>query len=74
MKLYVIILCYSGVRQGIYNVTFRIWIYIPHRAAWFGFMVLNTTYNNASVILWGSVLFVEETGELGENHRHAASR
>jgi hypothetical protein len=24
--------------------------------------VLNTTFNNISVILWGSVLLVEETG------------
>jgi hypothetical protein len=33
-------------------------------------MVLNTTFSNISVILWGSVLLVEETGE---NHRPAAS-
>ena len=26
-------------------------------------MVLNTTFNNISVILWWSVLLVEETGE-----------
>jgi hypothetical protein len=31
-------------------------------------MVFNTTFNNISVILWRSVLFVEETGE---NHRPA---
>jgi len=38
-------------------------------------MVLYTTVNNISVILWRSVLLVEETGVLvpGENHRPAAS-
>jgi len=29
---------------------------------WFGFMVLNTTFNNISAISWRSVLLVEETG------------
>ena len=38
-----------------------------------GFMVLNATFNNFSVISWWSVLLVEETGGLGENHRHVAS-
>ena len=37
-------------------------------------MVFNTTFNNISVILWWSVLLVEETGGPGENHRPAASR
>jgi hypothetical protein len=35
------------------------------------FMVFNATFNNILVILWRSVLLVEETGE---NHRPAASR
>ena len=30
-------------------------------------MVLNATFNNISVILWWSVLLVEETGVPGEN-------
>jgi hypothetical protein len=30
-------------------------------------MVFNATFNNISVILWGSVLLVEETGVPGEN-------
>jgi hypothetical protein len=34
------------------------------------FMVLNATFNNISVILWRSVLLVEETGD---NHRPVAS-
>ena len=33
-------------------------------------MVFNATFNNSSVILWQSVLLVEETGE---NHRLVAS-
>jgi hypothetical protein len=32
-------------------------------------MVFNVTFNNISVISWQSVLLVEETGVLGENHR-----
>ena len=31
-------------------------------------MVINATFTNISVISWRSVLFVEETGGLGENH------
>ena len=34
------------------------------------FMVFNATFNNISIILWRSVLLVEETGE---NHRPVAS-
>jgi hypothetical protein len=29
---------------------------------WFGFMMLNATFNNISAISWRSVLLVEETG------------
>ena len=36
-------------------------------------MVFNTTFNNISVLLWQSVLLMEETGLPGENHRPAAS-
>ena len=35
-------------------------------------MVLYLTFNNISVISWRSVLFVEETGVPGENHRPVA--
>ena len=34
---------------------------------WVGLMMLNATFNNISVILWQSVLLVEETGVPGEN-------
>ena len=37
------------------------------------FMVLNATFNNISVILWWSVLLLEESGVPGENHRPVAS-
>jgi hypothetical protein len=40
---------------------------------WFGFMVFNSTFNNISVISWRSVLLVEETRVLRENHQLAAS-
>jgi hypothetical protein len=36
-------------------------------------MVFNTTYHNISVILWRSVLLVEETGVPGENHQPVVS-
>ena len=36
-------------------------------------MVLNSTFNNISVISWRSVLLVEETGIPRENHRPVAS-
>jgi hypothetical protein len=32
-------------------------------------MVFNTTFNNISVISWGSILLVEEPGIQEENHR-----
>ena len=37
------------------------------------FMVFKATFNNISVILWRSVLFMEETGVLRENHQPVAS-
>ncbi len=36
-------------------------------------MVFNATFNNISVILWRSVLLMEETGVQGENQRPAVS-
>ena len=36
-------------------------------------MVFKATLNNISVILWQSVLLVEETVEPGENHRPVAN-
>ena len=36
-------------------------------------VVFNATFNNITVILWRSVLLVEETGVSGENLRAAAS-
>ena len=37
-------------------------------------MVINVTFNNISAILWRSVLFVEESGVPGENHRPATNQ
>jgi len=36
-------------------------------------MVFDATVNNISVILWWSVILVEETGVPWENHRSVAS-
>jgi len=47
------------------------WLY--YKMIWCGFIVLNATFNNISVISWRSVLLVEETGGPRENHRPAAS-
>jgi hypothetical protein len=38
-----------------------------------GVKVFNATFNNISVILWRSVLLVEETGLPGVNHQPATS-
>ena len=40
---------------------------------WIMVMVFNTIFNNISIISWWSVLLMEETGVLGENHRPVAS-
>jgi hypothetical protein len=37
------------------------------------FIAFNAILNNISVILWRSVLLVEETGVPGENHRPTTS-
>ena len=36
------------------------------KLSWLGFMVLNSTFNNISVISWRLVLLIEETGGPGE--------
>ena len=56
-------------------VNCRLWV-VPHSRGmliiedlvWFGFIVLNATSNNSSVISWWSVLLVEETEVPEENH------
>jgi hypothetical protein len=40
---------------------------------WVRVIVFNATFNNILVILWRSVLLVEETGVSGENHWPVAS-
>ena len=44
-----------------------------NKMVWFGVMMFNATFKNISVILWWSILLVEEIGGSGENHRPAAS-
>jgi hypothetical protein len=39
----------------------------------FRLMMFKATFNNISVISWRSVLLVEETGVLRENHRRVAN-
>jgi len=46
---------------------------VNHRSVRIMVMVFNTTFNNISVILWLWIVFVEETGWSGENHRPAVS-
>ena len=45
-------------------------IHVPTLGFWVRVMVFNATLNNISIILWRSVLLVEETGE---NHRPVVS-
>ena len=45
----------------------------PEVILWVRVMMFNATFNNISVILGWSVLLVEETGVIGENHESAAS-
>ena len=52
------------------NIEF-VFIIVLHRLSWF--MVLNTTFNNITVISWRSVLLMQEIGVPAENHRPAAS-
>ena len=40
---------------------------------WVRVTLFNTTFNNISVILWRSVLLVEEAGVPGENHQPIAT-
>ena len=39
----------------------------------FGFMVFNATFNTISVIVWRSIVLMEETGVPGKFHRPSAS-
>jgi hypothetical protein len=65
---------FSG-SSGFLNTPFTNWSCINTlvHTFWVGFMVFNATFKSISVILWQSVLLVEEFGEPVENHRPAAS-
>ena len=56
--------CVSGARATVLLINQQIW--------WF--IVFNATFNNISVILWRSVLLVEETEVPRENHRPVESQ
>ena len=43
-------------------------LYLQEKVRGVMVMVFNATFNNISVISWRSVLLVEETAVLGENH------
>jgi len=43
------------------KIVYRLWVSVR-------VVVFNATFNNISVILWQSVLLVEETGVPGENY------
>ena len=51
----------------------NIWIRIADRFYSGWFLVFNTAFNNISVISWHSLLLVQETEVLGENHWPVAS-
>ena len=59
-------------KKSMYGIKF-----LKHKADknWvrFRIMVFNATFNNISVISWRSILLVEETGILGENHQPVVS-
>ena len=65
---------FSGSHIG-FGVRMK-WVYFKTiNSLMFGWLkVLSIIFNNISVILWPSVLLVEETGVPGENHRPATSR
>ena len=71
------IMCVQNQKIGKPNVLY-VWEqenpkWPPKQGIWFRFMEFNATFNNISVILWRSVLLVEETGVPGVNHRPVAS-
>jgi hypothetical protein len=45
--------------EKLFVVVFVVWVMV---------IVFNATFNNISVIWWRSVLLLEKTGELAENH------
>jgi hypothetical protein len=64
----------SNLKPGIINNYIRMYnVYLRKYLVVVVVMVFNATFNNISVILWWSILLVEETGVPRENHRPAAS-
>jgi hypothetical protein len=59
--------------SGHCKVLVRIMLIVILSKNWFRFLMFNATFNNISIILWRSVLLVEETGGPRENHRPVTS-
>ena len=58
-----------------YEIYFMVFVsyFVLIKGLFVWLMGFNATFNNIPVILWRSVLLVEETGVFGENHWPAAS-
>jgi hypothetical protein len=70
IKMIMILSSYLFIDQCI--VSLKSHMKLTYCLGWF--MVFNATFNNISVILWWSVLLVEETRVPGENDRAVTSR
>jgi len=64
-----IILDESTDRATLKHLILYVLLYLMFVCLFVCLMVFNATFNNISVISWRSVLFLEETGGPGENHR-----
>jgi vancomycin permeability regulator SanA len=65
--------CLGKIRFLICVLIFSFLLLFLYFVQGLGYGVKNTTFNNISDISLRSVLLVEETGVLGENHRSVAS-
>ena len=65
--------CNISIENNYLLVINRVIDYVKYLMVLVWFIVFNATFNNISVILWQSVLLVEETGVSGENHWPVAS-
>ena len=61
-------MCKPAVSVQLFKASFSVGTYTNYCLYGVRFMVFNATFNNISVILWQSVLLVEETGVPGESH------
>jgi hypothetical protein len=59
---------FKHFQSRLFDVTSCMWRYLPSSLLVGWFIVFNATLYNISVISWGLVLLVEETGVPGANH------